>query len=229
MLSELGAVLAAVPAEAERAAYATAIIEDNCLGKSTVASRRLSNQRLAELYSLDPRCQLFRVLRRLWSVEGKARPLLAMLAALARDPLFVATAPPVVDLPPNAELQRGAVKAALRDAVGERLNDAVLEKVLRNTASSWSQAGHLEGRTFKIRRRVDATPTAVAFALYLAHTAGFRGNELLANGWVIALDASPSAVRALALEAKRLGLLDLRSAGDVLEVGFERLATVQGA
>jgi hypothetical protein len=229
MLNELGAVLAAVPREADRSAYAAAIVEDNCLAKSTVASRRLSNQRLGELYALDRRCPLFRVLRALWDVETKGQPLLALLSALARDPLLLATAAPVLDLQPGAELQRAAVKAALREAVGERLNDAVLEKVLRNTASSWTQAGHLEGRTFKIRCRVEATPRAVAFALFLAHAAGFRGNELLANGWVIALDASPSAARALALEAKRLGLLDLRSAGDVLEVGFERLSAAQGA
>lgn len=229
MLTELETVLGVVAAPADRAVYATAIVEDNCLGKPTVASRRLSNQRLGELYALDSRCSLFRVLQRLWNIEPKSRRLLAMLAALARDPLFLASAPPVLELAPGAELQRSALKAALREAVGERLNDAVLEKVLRNTASSWTQAGHLEGRTFKLRRRVEPTPTTITYALFLAHIAGFRGNELLANGWTTALDASSSSVRGLALEAKRLGLLDLRSAGDVLEVGFGRLVALRGA
>lgn len=229
MLSELTAVLDVVPADADRDRYGAAIVEENCLAKSTVASRRLSNQRLGELYALDPGCPVFRVLRRLWDADPKGRPLIAMLAGLARDPLFLASAPPVLELAPGAELQRPGVRAALREAVGDRLNDAVLEKVQRNTASSWTQAGHLEGRTFKVRRRVEATPAAVAFALFLAHTAGFRGNELLVNGWIAALDASPTAARALALEAKRLGHLELRSAGDVLEVGFERLAAARGA
>jgi hypothetical protein len=150
------------------------------------------------------------------------------LAALARDPLLRATAVPIVELPPGAELQRASVRAALRESVGDRLSEAVLEKVLRNAASSWTQSGHLEGRTFKIRRRVEATSFSVAFALFLAHAAGFRANELLANGWLTVLDALPSAARSLALEAKRLGILDLRTAGDVLEIGFARLGGLEG-
>jgi hypothetical protein len=228
MLEELTALLAAVPRNADRLAYAAAAVEDNCLAKPTIATRRLSIQRLSELYALDRRCPVFGALRMLWDVDAKSRPLLALLAALARDPLLRSTAPPILDLPAGAELQRAAVRAALREAVGDRLKDAVLDKVLRNAASSWTQSGHLEGRTFKIRHRVEGTPSAVAFGLFLAHAAGFRANELLANGWLSALDVSASAARALAVEAKRLGLLELRSAGDVLEIGFGRFAGWEG-
>lgn len=223
MLDEITALLAVVPPDAGRGAYLAAVVEDNCLAKPTLSTRRLSIQRLGELYALDRRCPVFRGLRYLWDLDPKSRPQLALLAALARDPLLRATAVPIVELPPGAELQRASVRAALRESVGDRLSEAVLEKVLRNAASSWTQSGHLEGRTFKIRRRVEATSFSVAFALFLAHAAGFRANELLANGWLTVLDASPSAARALALEAKRLGILDLRTAGEVFEVGFARI------
>lgn len=223
MLAELTVVLAAVPGEATRGDYAEAIISGNCLAKTTSATRRLTNQRLGELYALDPSCAVFRVLRRVWSRDEPGRPLLALLAALARDPLLRVTAQPVVLLPTGGELPRSSIKAALRDVVGERFNDAVLDKVVRNAASSWAQAGHLQGRTFKARRRVQATPGAVAFALYLGHLAGFRSEELLTSGWSATLDCSPTSARSLALEAKRLGLIDLRGVGGVFEVGFERL------
>ena len=55
MLAELEAVLAAAGARAARAGYAAAIVEANCLSKPTAATRRLSCQRLRELYGLDPR------------------------------------------------------------------------------------------------------------------------------------------------------------------------------
>ena len=223
MFAELTAVLAAVPSSADRAAYAVAIIEGNCLEKPTASTRRLSNQRLGELYALDPFSPVFRVLRKLWDVDAAARPLLAMLAVLARDPLFMASAPPVLSLPTGAELQRTPLRDALRAVVGERMNDAVLDKVVRNVSSSWTQTGHLQGRTFKIRRRVQAQPTSLAFALYLGHVAGFRGEALLTSGWVAALDCTVSSARALALEAKRVGLIDFRSAEDVIEFGLERL------
>jgi hypothetical protein len=108
------------------------------------------------------------------------------------------------------------------------LNDSTLEKVVRNAASSWSQSGHLVGRTFKKRLIVQGSAASAAFALYLAHAAGFRGQELLTSGWVAALDCSPSGARGLALEAKRVGLIDLRTAGDVFEAGIARLDPWKG-
>lgn len=223
MLAELQAVLAAAPGAADRAAYAAAIVEGNCLEKPTASTRRLSNQRLGELYALDPFVVVFRVLRGLWDIDPKARPLLAMLAALARDPLFMASAAPVLSQPAGMEIQRALIRAALRKLVGGRMNDDTLDKVVRNVSSSWTQAGHLTGRTFKHRQRVSAPPSAVAFALWLGNAAGFRGDELLTSGWIASLDCTATSARTLALEAKRLGLIDLRTAGDVVEFELGRL------
>lgn len=223
MLADLEAVLASAPGLVDRAAYGSAIIDGNCLGKPTASTRRISSQRLTELYSFDPFVVVFRVLRGLWDVDPKARPLLAMLAALARDPLFMASAAPVLSQPAGAEIQRAPIREALRKLVGERMNDDTLDKVVRNVSSSWTQTGHLAGRTFKHRQRVSAQPTAVAFALWLGNAAGFRGDELLTTGWTAALDCTATSARTLALEAKRLGLIDLRIAGDVIEFGLDRL------
>lgn len=226
MFPELSAALAATPASASREDYAAAIIDANCLGKPTTATRRLTNQRLGELYALDPEVPLFRILRRLWECDEPGRRLLALQCAIARDPLLAATAGPISELPPGSEFQRDAVRVALRKAVGDRLNDATLEKVIRNAASSWSQSGHLEGRTFKRRCRVSATPATVTYGLYLARIAGFRGAQLFTSGWVSLLDCTPSRARELAVEGKRIGLIDLRAAGEVVDISFERLERV---
>ncbi len=223
MLTELNAVLDAVPSESSRSDYASAIIESNCLAKATTSTRRLTNQRLGELYGLDRSVALFRVLRRLWMLDEPGRPLLALLAALARDPLLRATADPIVTMPENSEFQRGAMRTAVLNATGDRLNESTLDKVIRNAASSWTQSGHLAGRTFKFRRRVHSTPATVAFALYLAYAAGFRGEELLSSGWLRVLDCTATSPQGLAMEAKRMGLLDLRIGGDVVEINPERL------
>lgn len=223
MFEDIDQVLAAAPAEAKRSDYATAIIEGNCLAKPTAATRRLTSQRLAELYGLDPSVPAFRVLRRLWDIDHHARRLLALLICIARDPLLAATAPSIIFLPIDAELRRDTMKAALQAMVGGRLNDSTLDKVCRNAASTWAQSGHLEGRTFKRRRSVNPTPASVAFAIYLAHAAGFRGAEIFASAWLRALDSDPPRARQLALEAKRVGLIDLRMAGDVVEMNLSRL------
>ena len=223
MLDELSGLLEATSEQATRSEYASAIIDSNCLSKPTTSTRRLTNQRLGELYALDLVVPIFRVLRRLWQIDEAGRPLLALLAALSRDPLLRATATPIVSLQPGAELQRQAVRESLRAVVGSRLNDSILDKVVRNASSSWSQSGHLEGRTFKIRRQVTATPAAVAFALYLADAVGFHGREHLSSKWLWVLDCTPSSATDLALNAKRLGLIDLRIAGEVWELRLDRL------
>lgn len=227
MLDELTAVLAVTQAAAGRKDYAAAIIEENALAKPTLSTRRLSNQRLGELYGLDVGVGVFRVMRRLWDADQSSRPLLALLCAMARDPLLAGTASTILSMGEGEEFPRLRARAALREAVGPRLNDAILDKVLRNAASSWTQSGHLEGRTFKKRRRVIPTPWTVAYALYLGRAVGFRGADLFSNSWMGVLDASPTDARTQAQEAKRLGLIDLSTSGDIVEIGLDRLELVQ--
>ena len=223
MFDDLAALLAATAPGALRADYVSAITDGNCLGKPTASTRKLSIQRLTELYALDPSVPIFRVFRRLWFLDIAARPLLALMCAIARDPLLAATVGPVLSLMPGAELQRDAMKKALHQIAGDRFNDSIMDKVVRNAASSWQQSGHLEGRTFKKRKRVTASAAGAVFAIYLAHLSGFRGSELFASGWFALLDCSPGEARELAVEAKRLGLIDLRMAGDVVDLNLDRL------
>jgi hypothetical protein len=223
MLGDLVTALGVIEPQGRRADYAAAIIEHNCLHKDTVATRRLANQRLGELYGLDPGVPMFRVLRRLWAVDDQGKSLLALLAALARDPLLASSAEPIVELRPGASLDRDRLTAAIKTVTGERLNQATLDKVVRNVASSWEQAGHLEGRTFKKRRSVQPTVGAFVFALFLGYAAGFRGSELLNSAWVKLLDCSASRAQALALEARRVGLIDFRMAADVVAINLESL------
>lgn len=227
MLEELSTLLNSLPANAAKSDYQNAIIEDNVLAKQTAATRKLSAQRLTELYALEPSIPLFRVLRRFWQDDEPGRPLLALLCSLARDPLLRATAEPVLALRVGEELSRQKVADAIRSAVGRRLNDATLDKVVRNASSSWTQSGHLQGRTRKFRQSVRPTPLSTAYALLLGYLEGLRGGRLFETNWTRVLDATPTELRNVATEAKRLGGLDLKSAGDVIEVGFSTVLTPQ--
>lgn len=223
MLAELTDLLEGLPHTASRDDYFAATTESNLLGKSTAATRRLTDQRLGELYGLDPHLPLFRVMRRVWSVDRAGRPLTALLCALARDPLLRATAAPVLSLAPRDELVRGTVLEALRAVVGGRLNDSVLDKVARNAASSWSQSGHLVGRMRKIRQRVAPTPGATAFALWLGSLEGLAGESLLSCRWVEVLDVTGRELLPVVLQAKQLGLIHARVGGGVTEIDASRL------
>lgn len=223
MFADLGELLAAVPPEAVRADYVAAIVDDNVLGKATIATRRWTGQRLAELYALDPRVPIFRVLRRLWSVDVPGRPLLAMLCALARDPLLRSTAQAVLALPVGAELVRSSFVDEIRTVVGARLNESVLDKVARNAASSWAQSGHLQGRMRKIRTSVAPTPGSLAMALWLGFLEGLGGSVLLDCRWTRVLDRAGQDLLPVAFEAKQLGLIHARAGGGVVEIDSSRL------
>jgi hypothetical protein len=218
MLAELRDLLGAMPTLSSREDYSHAIVEENVLGKATAATRRLTSQRLGELYGLDRRLPIFRVLHRLWFIDEAGRPLLALLCALARDPLLRATAAPVINLAPGQELGRSLFVEQLREATGERLNDSVLDKVARNAASSWTQSGHLRGRVRKLRQIVKPTPGAVAFAFWLGVVQDLSGEELLTTLWAGVLDSSRHALLDVAMRAKQLGLLHVRVGGQVTEI-----------
>jgi len=223
MLAELDELLEAVPADAPHEAYVSAIVDENVLGKQTLSSRRITAQRLRELYGLEARLPVFRVLRRLWAIDAPGRPQLAVLVALARDPLLRSTAPVVLALPVGAELVRASFLDALRQAVGPRLNEAVLDKVARNAASSWSQSGHLKGRVRKIRQRVTPTPGSLALALWLGTREGLAGKALLESRWARVLDRTGTELLPVALAAKQQGLVHARAGGGVVEIDASRL------
>ena len=225
MLGELSNLLDATPGEATRKDYADAVLEDNCLSKRTAATRKLSLQRLTELYGLDAKLILFRVLRDLWGRHEPSRPLLGLLLALARDPLLRTIAAAVIRTPFGHEFARQTMKDALSDAVGDRLNKATLDKVVRNASSSWTQSGHLQGRGRKTRQRVLPTPAATTYALLLGFAVGRRGQMLFETPWTAILDVGLDELIDLASDARRLGLLDLKQSGAIIDVSFPTMFT----
>lgn len=225
MFDELTALLAACPTDAKRSDYVRAATEENCLGKHTASTRKLTLQRLSELYGFDERVPLFRFLRVFWQADEGARPRLALLTALARDPLLRATAPVVLEMGPGEEIARQRMTDALRAAVQGRLNDDSLDKVVRNAASSWTQSGHLEGRSRKKRVRLAPTPASTAYAVLLGYLMGARGSSLFQTLFAHVLDRDANELTFLAMDAKRLGLLDIKSGGGLLVVSFDALLT----
>jgi hypothetical protein len=227
MLSELSALFEATNSVSQRQGYSAAILEGNVLHKRTSAGRIQARQRLIELYGLDLEIPVFRVFRSLWDSAGEARPQLALLLALARDPLLRATAPPILGLPIGSELGRQALTDAVLAATEGRLKASVVDKVVRNASSSWRQSGHLDGRARKFRREVPPNPMGVTFALVLGYLLGVRGRRLFETEWMAIFDGSFDKRLAAAAEAKRSSWLDLRYGGEVVEIGFPTVLTAQ--
>ncbi len=220
MLRELRLLLAACPPDAGSDEFARLIVEENVLAKRSESTRMRSLRYLRELYVLDRRSVLFRGLRELWDADPDAQPLLAMLCALARDPLLRATADTVLGAAPGSHLDAAMLAGAVGERFPDSYGDAVRNKIGRNAASSWTQSGHLAGRSTKVRSRAVCRPAAVAFALMVGYLTDARGQGLLQTVWGRALDAPDHVVFEQAVAAAQRGWIEFRRAGDVIDVGF---------
>gem|GEM_PF-651209 len=203
MLSEVTLLLAAVPAAAAQADYKAAVIDDNSLGKDTLSGRQRAYRYLRELYALDPGALAFRALRDLWDIDKAARPLLALLCSLARDPVLRATAPTVFDAAEGAPVDAALLARAVQTRYPGSYGDGIAAKIGRNSASTWTQSGHLAGRTNKKRARVQATAPALAYALLIGHTEGLRGAQLFESEWCRVLDRRPDDLGELAVRTSQ--------------------------
>jgi hypothetical protein len=221
----LTALLQAVPAGSPASAYQHAALDMNVLGKATDGARRRTFRYLRELYLLRPDSLLFRALRDLWPTDPAARPMLAGLCALARDPVFRASSNAIMDAIPGDVI----TSSVLATAVGEHFPDSygspTLAKIGRNTFSSWQQSGHLAdaGRSAKVRTRPACTPANITYALLLGYIEGVRGQALFDTQWARVIDQPSSSLMDLAVVASREGMLELRQAGGVIEVRFREL------
>ena len=224
MYDDLSTVLSICGNGSHRDKYLEEIIENNCLAKRTVATRKLSAQRLSELYFLDNQSPVFRVFRNLWENEfDEGRRIITLLCALARDPLLRITAPVVLEIKAGNELARQPLTDALSLAADGRFNDDILDKVVRNTASSWTQSGHLQGRGRKTRKKVIPTAASVTFALFLGYCTGSRGEPLFSTFWSRVFDVSSEELIYHAMDARKLGLLDITQSGGIMEISFLRI------
>jgi len=84
---------------------------------------------------------------------------------------------------------------AVKEAYPGSYSVAVAHKIGRNAASTWTQSGHLAGRSNKIRVKAASTPHSVAYALYCAHLSGLGGEPLFDAIEVRAQDAPPYLLR----------------------------------
>jgi hypothetical protein len=220
MLDDLRNLLAHTPPAATRQEYASAIVTDNLLGKPTKKARELSLKHLATLYGLDAANPLFRALRRLWPLDAKAQPLLALTVALARDPLLRASEGFVLSRPVGSLVPPSDVEAFLAEAFPDRFSSASLKSFSRNIAGTWTAAGFLQGHRRKTRSLPAIRAEVVALSLFMGHLEGRSGQRLFSSEWMTLLGSTPAELEALTSAAANRGLLVFMNAGGVKEVRF---------
>ena len=224
MFKEITRLLASSDPEATTEDYRRLIVVENVLGKATETTRQETARRLRELYSLSNKFPIFSVYRQLMKIDSQSAQLLSLLIAWSRDPLFRATTAAVMRAPIGEKVTGDDFQEGLTEVFPHQYSANIIGNIARHAASSWTQSGHLTGRTKKIRSRVDPRPSAVTLALILGHVGGIAGAQLFSSIWCRLLDLNPSEARSLAEQAHRQELITLRAVGPVVEISFPRFS-----
>ena len=225
MLDDLALALERVPQGGTPADYFGVILNDNVLGKATRSTREASAKILTSLYGFDPTFVVFRILRRYWEVDAASRPMIAFLAASARDSMLREMTPFVLGIGIGETVTPTVITAKLVSIYPGRFQDSTAHATSRRLASSWTQAGFLTGKSNKKRSTPQVTPVVTSYAMLLGYLCGLRGGFLLDSIWTRSLDRRSFELHDLALEASKQGWMNYKAAGAVVEITFPGLLT----
>lgn len=227
MLAELVTLFEKTSSDYSQKRYRLDICDYNVLDKSTTKSRALTYRHLIDLYSMDCRIPLFRVFRRLWSLDPSAQQVLAMQMSLTRDPLLRSTLPLIRGLDIGVPVVRQDVEEILKAPNPDRFSPASVKSFARNINGSWTQAGFLQGRRKKTRSQPMVSPVNAAFALFLAYLEGASGERLLQSSHCKLFGLTEQHMNELAIAAGHRGLIDFKQSGGVTDIRFTGYITAE--
>lgn len=220
MLDEVTALFDSTSEAADRDEFSRQVVDANLLGKPSRKARELSLRHLMALYGLRRELPIYRLFRRLWSLDPIARPVLALSIALCRDPLLRQTQSLMLTRKPGESVTREEISVLLSAGASQRLSPASLKSFAQNINGTWTQAGFLKGKVRKTRVRPTVTPTNLSFCLFLAHLDGGSGRTLFTSPWVAVLDTPMAELLDMAAAAAQRGQIIFMNAGGVMEVRF---------
>lgn len=228
MLEDLRLLLSyIISPDATKSDYLKAIKEDNCLGKRSGKSRKLTASHLVYLYSLDSSLAVFRSLHYFWNRDFEGQPIMALLCAYGRDALLRMSAPFILKFASGTTVSRASLEKYIDVKYPDRFSKSTLKSTAQNLNSTWTKSGHLTGKAKKMRSIAKATPGSVAYALFLGYLTGIRGESLFTSEYARLLDCSPAQAMELAEDASRRGWIIFKRVGNVVEVQFPRILTDQ--
>lgn len=206
-------------------AYVHAIVKDNCLRKRSAATRKYTADYLTDLYMLDFSYPLYRSLHYLWFRDEMSRPVMALICAYVRNGLVRDSAKYIL----NLSLYAHPVKTDLENFIDSiypgRFGVNMIQSLVRNLLSTWTQSGHLKGKSNKVRKKPEFGAGAIVYALLLGYLLGLRGISLFESDYIKLLDTSMERLMELAEEASRRGWFVFKRVANVIEVLFPKLLT----
>ncbi len=200
------------------------VMKLNVLKKKTRINLFRTVELLSRLYEFDKQSELWKVFVFLWNLtEDSNRRSMTLLFAVRNDEVLKVSVPVVLSTSIGKKVQITAIQSAIEKDFSALYSTNTLISTSQNIASSWKQAGYIEGKIRSIRVAIKPDYVTVLFALYLGRLDGLVGEDLMTTTWIKMLELPESKLKSLISEAAMRDLITYHHTGGVVAIRFDNL------
>lgn len=204
-------------------------LNDNVINKKSRAGVDKTSRYLRTLYGFDMEDPAFRSFKLFWQqAEEKDKPLLSIILGITRDYLLNESIEVVSGVRVGKKVATSDFQSNIDRIHPAKYSESSKEAISTRLASSWKQAGFIEGKVKNIRVEPQISYKVVGFALLLAYLQGHRGDFIMSSRVVKALCLPDAQLRELIIEASQRGLLQYQYAGSITSLSFTDLLSKLG-
>jgi len=199
-------------------------LKSNIFNKKSADGIRQTGNKLKLLYGFDLLNPQFRAFKYFWQItDHKDKPLLAFVYAINQDDLLAESIQILQDIKQGSKVSIELFDEHIEKNHPNQYSPNTRRSMAQNIASSWKQAGFVEGKVKNIRTQPEISFTVAGFAFVLAYLKGERGDFIWNSIGVKALLLNESKLRELAIECAKRDLMQYQYAGNVTAISFNNL------
>ena len=194
---------------------------DNVFGKKSSDGVRQTKGYLKRLYGFDMQYPPFVAFKYFWKISDQnEKPLIAFVFAVNKDDLLAESVQVLQSVKPGEKATIELFEEVIEKYHPNQYSANTRRSMAQNIASSWKQAGFIEGKVKNIRTEPEVTYRVACFAFLLAYLFGDRGDFIWNNIGVKSLCLAESKLRELAVECTKRDLMQYQNAGNVTAINF---------
>ena len=201
----------------------------NVTGKKSSSGVEKTANYLKRLYGFDMNYHPFKAFRYFWKIaDTKDKTLLAFIYAINHDDLLAESIQVLQVIKPGEKVGVELFETVIEKYHPNQYSANTRKSMAQNIASSWKQAGFIEGKVKNIRTQPEVSYRVACFAFLLAYMNGDRGDFIWSSIGVNALCLYESKLRELAIECAKKDLMQYQYAGSVTAINFTNLLSKIG-
>jgi hypothetical protein len=196
----------------------------NVIGKKSNSGVSKTSNYLKSLYGFDSKDPAFSAFKYFWKIaENKDKPLLAFIYAINHDNLLAESIQVVSNTQIGEKASIESFEQNIERYHPSQYSENTRKSLAQNIASSWKQAGFIEGKVKNIRKQIEISYNIACFAFLLAYLQGDKGDFIWHSKGVEALCLYESKLRELVVGCARRDLIQYQYAGNVTVISFDNL------